>query len=108
VFENRVLKEIFWSKRDEVTRDWRRLHNEELYDMHCSPNFIRVIDSRRMRWAGHMARMGDRRGVRVYGFFVGIPVVGDHLGNVGLDGDNIKVNLQDIGWERGLDCSGSG
>jgi len=107
VFDNRVLREIFGSKRERVTGELRRLHNEELYDMHCSSNFIRVIESRRMRWAGHVARMGDRRGI--YGFFlVGIPLVGDHLGNVGLDGNNIKVNLRDIGWERGLDCSGSG
>jgi hypothetical protein len=61
VFENRVLREIFGNKRDEVTVEWRRLHNEELYALYCSPSIIRVIKSRRMRWAGHVAFMGERR-----------------------------------------------
>jgi hypothetical protein len=63
VFENRVLRTIFGPKRDEVTGDWRKLHNEDLNDLYCSPNIVRVIKSRRMRWAGHVARMGERRGV---------------------------------------------
>jgi hypothetical protein len=58
VFENRVLRRIFGPKRDEVTGEWSKLHNEELHDLYCSPNFVRVIKSRRMRWAGHVARMG--------------------------------------------------
>jgi hypothetical protein len=58
VFENRVLRRIFGSKRDEVTREWRKRHNEELNDLYCSPNVVRVIKSRRMGWAGHVARMG--------------------------------------------------
>jgi hypothetical protein len=61
LFENRVLRKIFAPYRDEVTGDWRRLHNEELNDLYSSPNIIPVIKSRRIRWAGHVARMGDRR-----------------------------------------------
>ena len=61
-FVNRVLRRIFGRKRDEVTGEWRRLHNEELYALHLSPNIIRVIKLRRLRWAGHAARMGERRG----------------------------------------------
>ena len=68
VFENRMLRRIFGPKRDEVTREWRKLHNEELNVLYPSPNIVRVIKSRRMRWAGHVARMGERRGVyRVLG-----------------------------------------
>jgi hypothetical protein len=57
-----VLRRIFGLKRDEVTGEWRRLHNEELNDLYSSPNIMRVIKSRRMRWAGHVARMGEGRG----------------------------------------------
>jgi hypothetical protein len=60
-FENRVLRKIFGPKRDGVTGEWRRLHNEELYAMYSSPNIIRMMKSRRMRWAGHVALMEDRR-----------------------------------------------
>ena len=63
MFDNRVLRRIFGPKGDEVTGEWRKLHNEELNDMYCSPNIVRVIKSRRMRWTGHVARVGDRRGV---------------------------------------------
>jgi len=63
VFENRVLRRLFGPKRDEVTGEWRKLHNEELNDLYSSPNIVRMIKSRRMRWAGHVARMGERRGV---------------------------------------------
>ena len=63
VFENMVLRRIFGPRRDEVTGECRRLHNEELSDLYCSPNIVRVIKSRRMRWAGHVARMGEERGV---------------------------------------------
>jgi hypothetical protein len=62
VFENMVLRRIFGSKRDGVTGEWRRLHNEEHYYLYSSPNIIWVIKSRRMRWAGHVARMGEGRG----------------------------------------------
>jgi hypothetical protein len=61
VFENRVLSGIFGPKRDEVTGRWRKLHNMKLYVLYCSPNINRVIKSRRLRWAGHVARMGEER-----------------------------------------------
>jgi len=71
VLENRVLRRIFGPKRDEVTGGWRKLHNEELNDLYCSPNIVWVIKLRRKRWAGHVARMGERRGV--YRVLVGKP-----------------------------------
>jgi hypothetical protein len=58
-----VLRRIFGRKRDEVTGDWRKLHNKEINDLYSTPNIVRVIKSRRMRWAGYVARMGERRGV---------------------------------------------
>jgi len=58
VFENRVLRRVFGPKRDEVTGEWRKLRNEELSDLYYLPNIVRVVKSRRMRWAGHVARMG--------------------------------------------------
>jgi hypothetical protein len=71
VFENKVLRRIFGPKRDEVTGEWRRLHNKELYALYSSPNIIRVIKPRRLRWAGHVARIGERRGA--YRALVGKP-----------------------------------
>jgi hypothetical protein len=62
VCENRVLRRIFGPRRDEVTGEWRNLHNEEHYDLYCSPNIVRVIKQKIMRWAGHVARMGERLG----------------------------------------------
>jgi hypothetical protein len=64
VFENRVLRRIFGPKRDEVTGEWRKLHNEELRDFYSSPSIIRIIKSRRMRWVGHVARV-RKRGTRI-------------------------------------------
>jgi hypothetical protein len=61
VLENKMLRRIFGRKRDEVTGDWRKLHNEELHNLYSSPNIIRFIKSRRMRWAGHVARMGEKK-----------------------------------------------
>jgi hypothetical protein len=63
VSENRVLRRIFGPKRDEVMGEWRKLHNEELHNMNSSPDIIRQVKSRRMRWAGHVARMGEDRKV---------------------------------------------
>ena len=71
MFENRVLRRIFGPKRDELTEEWKILHNEELNDLCSSPSIVRVLKSRRMRWAGHVARMGKRRGV--YRVLVGKP-----------------------------------
>ena len=63
MFENRVLRRIFGPERDGVTGEWRKLHNEELNDLYSSPNIVRVLKSRRLRWAGHVARMKEGRGV---------------------------------------------
>jgi hypothetical protein len=76
VFENRVLRRIFGLKRDEVTGEWRKLHNEELHDLYSSPSIIIIIKSRRMRWEGHVARMGERR--NAYRLLVGKPEGKDH------------------------------
>ena len=96
VFENRVLREIFPPKKDEMTGEWRRLHNEDLYDLCFSPNVIRVISSRTMRWAGHVARMGDRRGA--------FSILGreEREGKTPLGrprrrcGDNMKMDLEEV------------
>jgi len=95
VFENRVLRRIFGTKRGEVTEEWRKLHNEELNDLYCSPNTVRVMKSR-MRWAVHIARMGKRRGV--YGVLVGKPEGKRPLGRPKRRWeDNIKRDLQEVG-----------
>jgi hypothetical protein len=99
VFGNRVLRRIFGPKRDDVTGEWRRLHNEEPYDMYSSRNTIWVIKSRRMRWAGHVACMGDRRGT--YRVLVG----GGHDGKRTLGRQerrweySIKMEFHAVGWE---------
>jgi len=68
VFENRLMRKIFWSKRDEVTEYWRKLHNEELNDLYFSPNIVRVFKLRRIRWAGHLERMGgEERCIQGFG-----------------------------------------
>jgi hypothetical protein len=69
LFENRVLRRIFGPKRDEVTGEWRKLHNAELHNLYSSPEIIRQVKSRRMRWAGHVARMGEER--KLYKLLVG-------------------------------------
>jgi hypothetical protein len=102
VLENRVLSGIFGPKRDDVTREWRKLHNEELNDLYTSPNVVRVIKSRRMKWAGHVARTGEGR--VVYGVLVGKPEAKKPLRRSGrrLE-DNIKMDLQEVGWGHRLD-----
>ena len=94
VFENRVLRRIFGPKRDEVTQEGRKLHNEELNNLYSSPNIVRVINSRRMRWAGHVAHM--RRGA--YRVLVGKPEGKRPLGRRRRRWeDNIKMDLQVLG-----------
>jgi len=83
VFENMVLRSIFGPRRDEVTGEWRRLHNEDLNDLYSSPNIVRVIKLRRMRWARHVVRMGEERG-RI-GSWWGNRREGDHWGDLGVD-----------------------
>jgi hypothetical protein len=98
VFENRVLRRIFGPKRDEVTGEWRKLYNEDLNDLYCSPNIVRVIKSRRMRWTGHVARIGERRGV--YRVLVGKPKGNRSLGRPRHKWeDNNKMDLQGVGCE---------
>jgi hypothetical protein len=97
VFENRVLRRIFGLKRDEVTGGWRKLHNEELYGLYSSPSIVRVIKARRMRWAGHVARMGEVRGT--YNILVGRPEGRRPLGRPRCRWeDNIKMDLREIGF----------
>jgi len=97
VFENRVLRRIFGPKRDEVTEEWRKLHNEELNDLYCPANIVRVIKVRRMRWEEHVARMRERRGV--YSVLVGEKPEGKRpLGRPRRRWeDNIKMDLQEVG-----------
>jgi len=104
VFENRVLRKVFGPKRDEVTGEWKKLHNEELNDLYSLPSIVRVVKSRRMRWAGHVARMGeDRGGHRV--------LVGKPEGNRSSWRprrrweDNIKMDLQEVGGVMGTGWS---
>ena len=96
VFQNTVLRRIFGLNKDEVTREWRKLNNEELNDLYSSPNIVRVIKSRIIRWAGHVACMGERRGVyRV--------LVGKLEGKRPLERprsrweDNIKMDIEEVG-----------
>jgi hypothetical protein len=107
VFENRVLRRIFGPMKDGVTGEWRKLHNGELHNLHSSPDIIRHIKSRRMRWAGHVARMGE--GKNVYRI-----LVGKSEGKRPLERPRrrlevrIKMDLRKIGWGCGVDSPGSG
>ena len=97
-----MLWKIFGPDRCEVTEEWRKLHNEELNDLYCSLYIIRVIKSRRMRWAGHVARMGERRGV--YRVLVGeTKRKKSPLGRPRSRWeDNINIDLYGVGWGHGL------
>jgi hypothetical protein len=98
VFENRVLRGISGPKRDEVTGEWRKLHNGELHNLYSSPDIIRQIKSRRMRWAGHMACMGEGR--NVYRVLVKKPKGKDHLKDQGVDGR--MGSKWTLDWLRGM------
>jgi ADP-heptose:LPS heptosyltransferase len=89
--ENRVLRRIFVSKKDEITRVWRKLHNEELDDLYTSPKIVRVIKSRRMRWAEHVALMG--RGEAYSGFWWGNLRERNHFEDPGVDGNIILISI---------------
>jgi hypothetical protein len=96
VSENMVLRRIFGPRRDEVTGEWRRLHNEELNDLYSSLNIVWVIKSRRMRWAGHVAHMGEERGM--YRVLVGRPEGRRPLGKPRRRWvNNIRTDLQEVG-----------
>jgi hypothetical protein len=104
MFENRVLWRIFGPKRDEVTGGWRKLHNEELEDLYTSPSVIRIVKSRRTRWAGHVARLGEKR--NVYRLLVGKPEGKRPLGRPRRRWmDNNTMDLVVIGW-GGVDWIG--
>jgi hypothetical protein len=97
VFENRVLRRIFGPKTDEVMGEWRKLHNEVLRGLYSSPSTIRTIKSRRMRWAGHVARMGEKR--NAYRLFVGKPEGKRPIGRPRRRWvDNIRMDLGEVGW----------
>jgi hypothetical protein len=96
VSESRVLRRIFAPKRDEVTAGWRKLHNEELHNLYSSPSIIRMMRSRRMRWAGHVARMGEKR--IIYRILMGYPEGKRPLGRPRRRWvNNVKIDLREIG-----------
>jgi hypothetical protein len=97
LFENRVLRRIFGPKRDEVTGEWRKLCNEELRDLYSSPSIIRIIKSRKMRWAGHVERMGEKKSA--YRLLVGKPERKRPLGRTRRRWvDNIRIDLGKVKW----------
>jgi hypothetical protein len=97
VFENRVLSRIYGLKRDEVTGEWRKLHNEELHDLYSSPSIIIIMKSRRMSWAGHVARMRQKR--NAYRLLVGNPEGRRPLGRPRRSWlHNFRMDLVEVGW----------
>jgi hypothetical protein len=97
VFENRVLRRIFGPKRDEVTGEWRELHNEEVLELYSSPSTIRIIKSRRMRWAGYVERMGEKR--KAFRLLIGKPDGNRSLRRPRRSWvDNIRMDLEEVGW----------
>jgi hypothetical protein len=106
-FENRVLRRVFGRKREEMTGEWRKLQNEELSDLYSLPNILRVVKTRRMRWAGNVARMGEERGV--YRLLVGKPEGKRPLGRPRCRWeDNIRLIFRKIEGLWRLDGVGSG
>jgi hypothetical protein len=104
LFENGVLRRIFGPKRDEVKGEWRKLHNEELRDLYSSPSIIGIIKSKRMRWAGNIARMGEK--MNAYRLLVGQPGEKRPLGRLRRRWvDNIMMDLGELGWS-GVDWIG--
>jgi hypothetical protein len=99
VFENRVLRRVFGPKRDKVTGEWRKLHNEELKDLYSLPNIVRVVKSRRMKWAGHVASMVEGRGV--HRMLVGKPEGKRPLGRPRRREDNIRRDREEVGGDCG-------
>ena len=96
MFENKVLRRIFGPRREEVTGDWRRLYNEEINVLYSSPNIVQVIKSRRMRWAGYVARMGEERGL--YRVLMRKPEGKRPMGRPRRRWvDNIRMDLQEVG-----------
>jgi hypothetical protein len=104
VSENRVLRKIFGPKTNEVTGEWRKQHNEELHDLYSSPSIIRIIKARRMIWAGHVTRIGEKK--HTYRLLVGKSEGGRPLGRPRRRWlDNIRMDLGDVGWGN-VDASG--
>jgi hypothetical protein len=103
VFGKRVSRGIFGPNRDEITGKWRKLHNEELHDLYSSPNIVKVIKSRRLRWDGHVARIGEEGGV--YRVLVGKPEGKRPLGRPRRRWEDIRMELQELGC-GGMDWIG--
>jgi hypothetical protein len=107
VFENRVLRRIVGPKRDELTGEWRNLHNEELHDLYSSPSIIKIMKAMRMRWEGNVARKGTKR--NAYRLLQGKPEGRRPLGRPRRGWlDNIRMDLVEVGWLMWIALAGSG